>query len=207
MWTNHPIPKRSCNIYSMLFSLEALAVILYVYVQDLCVKGEVKGILKIQRVCGGVGGGPGSVSSTLTVTYLVEEITDEPHTGDPTTTQHWLTESEIGLQPKFAVESSTVLLLKAVGGKLKGGEAAYPCEVLECVPVGGGGKIERRRASERTGERPQLVRAKSLEDQMLLQSGYGEKGECTFLHLFLAPFSCTIFLHLFLPLGNANSVA
>ena len=151
-------------------------------------KGEVKGILKIQRVCGGCG--PGSVSSTLTVTYLVEQLTNDPHTGDgdpiSTATKHWLTESEIGMQPKFAVESSTVVLLKAVGGKLKGGEAVYPCEVLECVTVGGEGKVARRRESERTGERPQLVRAKSLEDQMLLQSGYGEKGVC-WCACFIAP--------------------
>lgn len=52
----------------------------------------------------------------------------------------------------------------------------YPCEVLECVRAGSEKKIEKRRESEQIGERPQLVRAKSLEDQMLQQSGYETKG-------------------------------
>lgn len=65
-------------------------------------------------------------------------------------------------------------LLKGVGEKLRKNEAVYPCEVLECVK---GGSDQKRRETDRIGERPQLVRAKSLEDQMLVQSSYGPKGE------------------------------
>lgn len=108
------------------------------------------------------------------MTFLVQGTAGE---SDSTSTRHWLTEQDIAQQPKFVVESSTVLLLKSVGEKLKNDEAVYPCEVLECVKGGGDQKKERRRETDGVGERPQLVRAKSLEDQMLLQSSYGQQGE------------------------------
>lgn len=107
------------------------------------------------------------------MTFLVQETAEEPHGGVPTSPVHWLTEEEIAQKPKFVIESSTVLVLKSVGEKLKNNEPVYPCEVLECVK----GANEKRRETDRIGERPQLVRAKSLEDQMLLQSSYGPKGE------------------------------
>lgn len=111
------------------------------------------------------------------MTLLVQETPgEEPQEGEPTSVRHWLTEQDIAQQPKFVVESSTVLLLKSVGEKLKNNEAVYPCEVLECVKGGNDQKKEKRRETDGTGERPQLVRAKSLEDQMLLQSSYGPKG-------------------------------
>ena len=113
------------------------------------------------------------------MTFLVKETgtVKEVQGGTPTTAKHWLTEEEIALQPKFVVEASTVELLKSVGEKLRKNEAVYPCEVLECVKGGSEQRKEKRRETERTGERPQLVRAKSLEDQMLVQSSYGPKGE------------------------------
>lgn len=107
----------------------------------------------------------------------MQQTAEEPHEGTPTSTKHWLTEEEIAQQPKFVVESSIVHLLKSVGEKLKNNEAVYPCEMLECVKGGNDQKKEKRRETDRIGERPQLVRAKSLEDQMLLQSSYGPKGK------------------------------
>lgn len=133
--------------------------------------GALKGILKIQRQYDG-GGGPGKMDSKLTVIYLIEEAADEAHAGVPTCTKHWLTEDEMAQQPKFLIERSTMLLLKSVGDKLRRNEAVYPCEVLECINPG---TDKKRRESEQI-EGPQLVRAKSLEDQMLQQSGYGTKG-------------------------------
>ena len=135
-----------------------------------------QGIVKICHQGGG-GNGPGGVPSKLTVTFLVFETAGEAHKGTPTSAKHWLTEQEITQQPKFVLENSIVALLTGVGEKLRNNEPVYPCEVLECVNVGNGRKIEKRRETDRIGERPQLVRAKSLEDQMLLQAGYGEKGE------------------------------
>ena len=88
------------------------------------------------------------------MTFLVKE---EVQGGTPTTAKHWLTEEEIALQPKFVVEASTVELLKSVGEKLRKNEAVYPCEVLECVKGGSEQRKEKRRETERTGERPQLV--------------------------------------------------
>lgn len=136
--------------------------------------GVIKGILKIQRHYDG-GGGPGKMHSRLTVVFLVEEDADQPHAGVSTCKKHWLTEKEMAHQPKFLIDMSTQALLRSVVKN----EPVYPCEVVECVKPRGEVKIEKRRESEQIGERPQLVRAKSLEDQMLQQSGYGTKGVFT----------------------------
>lgn len=110
------------------------------------------------------------------MTFLVKEVL-ETHMGTPSSVKQWLTEEEIGQQPKFMLDSSTVLMLKTVAEKLRKNESVYPCEVLECVKAGNEDNLDGRREADRIGERPQLVRAKSLEDQMLLQSRYGVKGK------------------------------
>ena len=145
--------------------------------------GVIKGILKIQRHYDG-GGGPGKMHSRLTAIFLVEESRDKTHSGTSTVKQHWLTEEELSQQPKFLIETSTMALLKKVGDISTKNETVYPCEVLECVRPAGENKLQKRRESEQIGERPQLVRAKSLEDQMLQQSGYGTKGMFTKLSTF-----------------------
>ncbi len=124
----------------------------------------------------------GNGKSKLTVIFLVEA----QHGGGGASIQQWLKEDSIVQQPKFVIENATVALLKGVGEKLRRGEAAYPCEVLECMKAEGGKKkVEQRRETDTIGERPQLVRAKSLEDQMLQQSGYETKGENATFHCVL----------------------
>lgn len=118
------------------------------------------------------------MNSKLTVIFLVKEVVTQPHLGLSTSIKHWLREGEIMQHPTFLIEKSTVLLLKGMEEKLKSKEAVYPCELLECVMAGDEQKkIAKRKETDKVGERPQLVRAKSLEDQMLQQTGYGEKGE------------------------------
>jgi len=112
----------------------------------------------------------------MCVIFLVNEATEQSAlAGTSCSTKHWLQESEIMQQPKFVIDQSTVELLKGVKEKLRTNEAVYPCEVLECV--GEERKVTKRNDGDNPGGRPQLVRAKSLEDQMLQQSGYGEAGK------------------------------
>ncbi len=120
--------------------------------------------------------------SRLNIILMVEETPGLPHLGKPTITSHWLTGVEIKQQPKFSLEASTVLMLEGVDEELKSTKTVqtYPCGLLESVSVGRK-KMERRRETEKIGDRPQLVRAKSLEDQMLEQAGYGVEGQCSFL--------------------------
>ena len=120
---------------------------------------------------------PSHEKSKLTVTFLVELSAGQQEGGVASNIQHWLKEEDITQQPNFVIEKATIVLLKEVGARLRRGEAAYPCEVLECIRTESGKK--ERRETDTIGDRPQLVRAKSLEDQMLQQSGYVTKGECT----------------------------
>lgn len=140
--------------------------------------GEVKGIIKIQHEFDGGGSRAGSGRSKLTVIFLVELSAGQREGGNAPSIHHWLKEDSIKQQPKFVVEKATVLLVKEAGEKLRKGEGVYPCGILERVKGEGGKKVEKRRETDTIGERPQLVRAKSLEDQMLQQSGYGMKGKC-----------------------------
>ena len=55
--------------------------------------------------------------------------------------------------------------------------AVYPTSLVECLHMEGRKKAVVRRESE-LGERPNLPRDTSLEDQMLEQSGYGSHGGC-----------------------------
>ena len=139
--------------------------------------GNIKGIVKIQHEFDG-GGSRGSGRSKLTVIFLVEVSGGQQEGAAAGSAHHWLKEDSILQQPKFLIEKATMGLLKEVGEKLRQGEGVYPCEILECVKGESvkkkGGK---RRETDTIGERPQLVRAKSLEDQMLQQSGYGDRGE------------------------------
>ena len=139
--------------------------------------GQVKGIVKIQRQFVGGGVRAGSEKSKLIVTFLVEVSAGE-HDGEASNIHHWLKEEDILQQPNFVVEKATVVLLKDVSKKLREGVAAFPAEILECIATDSSKKrAEKRRETDKIGERPQLVRAKSLEDQMLQQSGYGTKGK------------------------------
>ncbi len=138
-------------------------------------RGQVRGIVKIQRQFDGGGVRAGSEKSKLVVTFLVEVIAGERDGGVASNIRHWLKEEDILQRPNFVVEKATVVLLKDVSRRLKEGEAAYPAKILECMTVDSGKK--RVEQTDKIRERPQLVRAKSLEDQMLQQSGYGTKGK------------------------------
>lgn len=117
------------------------------------------------------------MSSKLAVIFLVENNGSHLHPAASASVKHWLTDDEITKQPKFVIETSTVVLLKSVGEGLKGNVTVYPCEVLECVKmISNKNAVEKESESDEIGERPQLVRAKSLEDQMLHQSGYRSMG-------------------------------
>ena len=144
--------------------------------------GDIKGIVKIQRQFDGAGVRSGSGMSNLMVTFLVELSAGQHEGGVSSNTQHWLKEEDIVLQPKFVIEKDTIALLKEVGDRLRRGDAAYPSELLECIKADGKKKAGKRRETDTIGERPQLVRAKSLEDQMLQQSGYGARGKSAKLH-------------------------
>ena len=148
----------------------------YIVTQDLYMNGDIKGILKVQRQYDTRDGA--SLNSKLTVVFLVEVSPGKPHLGKATAIKHWLTDDQIAQDSSALIEVSAVQLLKSASEKLKSGEGICPCELLECVNFGGRRKIvEKRRESEQLGDRPQLVRAKSLEDQMLSQAGYGPEGE------------------------------
>lgn len=87
--------------------------------------------------------------------------------------KRWITEEEIAQLPELCMEPLTWKVLNIVRDKKKKNEGVYPCEVLECVTS----EMERRGESVNTEVRPQFLRAKSLEDQMLSIAGYGSDGK------------------------------
>lgn len=113
--------------------------------------------------------------------FLVKECPGKPCLSDSTIIKHWLTNEEITRQPKFVIETATVLLLESVHEKLTKKEdlLVTPSGIIECVSA----KDESEVVPGGIGERPQLVRAKSLENQMLNQSGYGPKGKHITLYM------------------------
>lgn len=137
--------------------------------QELCINGEVLGILQIQHKTGKwVASG-----QKLVVIFLANEQPGRPNLGASTLTLKRLTIEELKSQSSYVLDPGILKLLQEADS----GGTVYPTSLLECVDSSGRRRAWGRRRESELVEKPELQRGVSLEEQMLEQAGYGAYGQ------------------------------
>ena len=147
-------------------------------IQDICVNGEIRGILKVQY-CQYAGGVIGKLKTHnyLVVTYLVDRVPGHQlPPGSSNTSHRWLKVDQLRPKPNYILEESTNKLLQQI--QTGRGFSVAPCELLEREDVTKKKEVAHMRQESEPMGGKQPVKTKSLEQQVLELAGYGENGEC-----------------------------
>ena len=159
--------------------------ILVYLMQELCINGDIKGILKIQY-CTTTPGASLSFSERsqfIVATFLADLKLGRPNLSAPNFVVKWLTIKELEQLSPLTLGGPTAVLIKRVHVD-KDNVSLCPKEVLESADSFSHHK-DKRRESGSIDEKSLSFGVKSLEERMMEQSGYGIYGKWwVFLYAF-----------------------
>ena len=152
--------------------------ILVYLMQELCINGDIKGILKIQ-FCTTTP----ERSQFIVATFLADLKLGRPNLSAPNFVVKWLTIKELEQLSPLTLGKPIAVLIKRVHVD-KDNVSLCPKEVLESADSFSHHK-DKRRESESIDEKSLSFGVKSLEERVMEQSGYGIYGKWwVFLYAF-----------------------